>query len=136
MTDTIETFPPGTLGKYNYVVILSNFQGKYLLSSHKERNTWEMQGGHIEPGETPEQAAKRELWEESGAIRFDLSPLCDYCGEEPGKNNQGCGMVFTAMIYELGKMPVSEMDTVRSFDEFPNQLTYPQITKAILNYRI
>ena len=45
--------------------------------------TWETQGGHIEAGEQPLDAAKRELFEESGAVDFDIQPLCDYwAGEE------------------------------------------------------
>ena len=57
--------PFGTLENYKYVVVLSEYEGKLLLSRHKERKTWETQGGHIEPGETPLQAAQRELFEES-----------------------------------------------------------------------
>lgn len=56
------------LKEYKYVVILSKYQGKILLSRHKKRDTWETQGGHIEKGETPMEAAKRELYEESGAV--------------------------------------------------------------------
>ena len=55
----------GTLENCKYVVVLSEYEGKLLLSRHKERKTWETQGGHIEPGETPLQAAQRELFEES-----------------------------------------------------------------------
>ena len=32
-------------------------------------------GGHIEPGESPEEAAKREAWEEFGIVCNDLVPL-------------------------------------------------------------
>lgn len=60
----------GVLKQYKYVVILSEYKGKILLSRHRDRNTWETQGGHIEKGETPMEAAKRELFEESGAIVF------------------------------------------------------------------
>ena len=129
----IKIFPPGTLGAYDYVVMLSRYQDKFLLSRHKNRTTWEMQGGHIEAGETPEAAAKRELFEESGAISFNLVPLCDYCGEEPGKNNYGVGMVFRADINELGIMPESEMAETGLFDKLPDNLTYPEITSSIFN---
>lgn len=53
-----KTFPVGELKEYKYVVILSRYEGKVLLSRHKERATWETQGGHIEAGETPIEAAK------------------------------------------------------------------------------
>ena len=128
----IEIFPPGTLGSYDYVVLLSRYQGKYLLSRHKNRSSWEMQGGHIEPGETPDQAAKRELFEESGAVSFELVPLCDYTGEEPGKNNFGRGFVFQAEIYDMVPLPESEMAETGLYAEFPDNLTYPEITYAIL----
>lgn len=132
----ISLYPAGTLESYDYVVMLSRYQGKYLLSRHKERDTWELQGGHIEAGESPEQAANRELYEESGAVSFELFPLCDYSGEEPGRNNDGRGMVFEAEIRELGELPESEMADVRPFESFPENLTYPEITRAILRYKI
>ena len=93
-----------------------------------------MQGGHIEPGETPEEAAERELYEESGALSFTLLPLCDYCGEEPGKDNDGKGLVFKSEITKIGPLPESEMEQVALFDSFPENLTYPEITKAIRIY--
>ena len=51
---------------YKYVVVLSRYQGKLLLSQHRDRNTWETQGGHIEPGETPVQNCF--LWSRSAVI--------------------------------------------------------------------
>ena len=68
----------GYLKTYKYVVVLSTYCGKLMLSRHKLRDTWETQGGHVEPGETPMEAARRELYEESGAIRYDIRALCDY----------------------------------------------------------
>lgn len=44
------TYPRNTLGAYKYVVILSRYEGKLMLSRHKQRTTWETQGGHIEVG--------------------------------------------------------------------------------------
>lgn len=48
-----ETYPLNTLGAYRYVVVLSVYGGRLMLSRHKARATWETQGGHIESGETP-----------------------------------------------------------------------------------
>ncbi len=131
---SIKTYSSGTLGYYDYVVMLSQYEGKYLLSRHKGRTTWELQGGHIEPGETADDAARRELYEESGAFMFDITPLCDYSGEEPGRNNYGRGKVFEVRIKSIGDLPESEMEEIGLFDEIPDNLTYPEITHAILAY--
>ena len=73
-----KTYELGTLKHYKYVVVLSEYNEKILLSRHKERKTWETQGGHIENGETPLEAAERELFEESGAVDFEIIPFYDY----------------------------------------------------------
>ncbi|MET8831106.1 NUDIX hydrolase [Streptomyces sp. NPDC004610] len=48
---------------------------RVLLVLHRVRRAWELPGGLIDPGESPREAAVRELWEESGqrpagALRF------------------------------------------------------------------
>ena len=130
-----KTYPLHALeGSYKYVVVLSRMNGHILLSRHKQRTTWETQGGHIESGETPLQAARRELFEESGAEEYTLMPLCDYwAGSEDGLRGES-GMVFTANIRKLGDMPESEMAQTRCFDALPEGLTYPPITKTLFAY--
>ena len=124
--------PLGTLKPYKYVVVLSKYQGKILLSRHKDRSTWETQGGHIEPGEMPLEAARRELYEESGAVEFDIRPVFDYwAGDE---NGGASGQVFAAEIRELGPLPASEMAEVRVFDQVPSNVTYPAITPEVFAY--
>lgn len=120
-------FKLNELKKYKFVVVLSRYNGKILLSRHRERATWETQGGHIEPGETPLEAAKRELYEESGALEYDIVPLFDY---QSGEENAG-GMAFAADIYRLGEMPDSEMAEVKLFDALPEDLTYPDILPVL-----
>ncbi|HEY8889275.1 MAG TPA: NUDIX domain-containing protein [Clostridium sp.] len=119
------------LKEYKYVVILSKYQGKILLSRHKKRSTWETQGGHIEKGETPLEAAKRELFEESGAVKFSILPVFDYwAGDDISRAN---GMVFMADITELSDIPNSEMKEVQTFCNLPDSLTYPKITPVLFD---
>ena len=124
-------FKINELQKYKFVVVLSKYEGKILLSRHKGRSTWETQGGHIEPGETPLEAARRELYEESGAVEYDIEPLCDYCAGEEEIDTGAGGMVFVADIRKLGDIPDSEMEEVRLFDRLPENLTYPDITPVL-----
>ena len=123
---THEIKPLGSYTSYKYVVVLSEYQGRLLLSRHRSRSTWETQGGHIEPGETPIVAAKRELFEESGAVDFSIEPLFDYAAGEP--ENFSTGVVFYARIRALAPLPESEMAEVRAFDTLPENVTYPLIT--------
>ena len=100
-------FHLGSFPSYRYVVIFSEYNGKLLLSRHRERTTFETQGGHIEPGESPQAAAARELWEESGAEDFSMEPLFDYWAEDSVSG--ASGVVFYARIKKLASLPPWEM---------------------------
>ena len=121
--------PFGTLPDKVFVVVVSEYEGKLLLSRHRERSTWETQGGHIEPGESAEEAARRELSEESGAVDFTLTPVCDY----HGYNRYGAanGAVFHAEIRSIGHLPESEIAETKLFDKMPEELTYPKVTPRL-----
>ena len=121
--------PFGALPDKVFVVVVSEYKGKILLSRHKNRDTWETQGGHIEAGETPEQAARRELMEESGAKEFVLTPICDYHGYN--KYASADGAVFHAEITAMGDLPESEMAETGFFDKMPEKLTYPNVTPKL-----
>ena len=121
--------PFGTLSPLKYVVVCTFYKGKYLLSRHRERSTWETQGGHIEPGETAEDAARRELYEESGVREAKLYPVCDYLGVNPPR--QAGGTVYLAVAESLGQLPPSEMGETALFDTLPENLTYPHVTPRL-----
>ena len=61
-----------------FAVIIAKSDGKWVICKHRERDTYEVPGGHREEGEDIIETAKRELKEETGALVFDLKPLCVY----------------------------------------------------------
>ena len=124
------TLPTGSVESYKYVVVCSNYQGRWMFSRHKERTTWETQGGHVEPSETPMEAARRELYEESGVTNADLYAVCDYKGYRG--TSFAYGRTFLAVVHKLGELPESEMEEVCLFDKLPHNLTYPKMTPVLI----
>lgn len=129
-----KTYDLNSLKEYKYVVILSEYNGNIVLSRHKQRITWETQGGHIEQGETSLDVAKRELYEESGAVDFDIEPLCDYRAWNEETGNGANGVVFHAVIRRFDDIPESEMAEIKEFTSLPDNLTYPAITPVVFEY--
>ena len=70
-----------------YAVIVSEYKNKWIFCRHKERSTWEIPGGHREPGEEIETTARRELAEETGATLADIRQVSVYGVEKDGKNH-------------------------------------------------
>lgn len=59
-----------------FAVVVSRYDGKWVFCKHKERDTYEVPGGHREEGEAIFDTAKRELQEETGAVKFSVEPVC------------------------------------------------------------
>ncbi len=59
-------------------IIMFNTQGQVWLGKrleHDDPHCWQFPQGGIDPGETPRDAALREVWEETGANGARLTPL-------------------------------------------------------------
>lgn len=111
-----------------YAVIIARYQNHWILCKHKERTTWEIPGGRRELDEVIMDTAKRELYEETGAIKFDIKPVCVYTV------NGTSGLLCFASVDELGELPDSEIEKVNLFDEIDVEWTYPNIQPKLLDY--
>lgn len=119
--------------KLTFAVICSRHQGQWLFVRHRQRDTWEMPGGHREPGESIEQAAARELVEETGALEFILQPVCDYSVQYAGQA-PSYGRIFFAQVESLGALPPLEIAEVIRRERMPEQMTYPDIQPSLLTW--
>ncbi len=116
--------------RIKFAVIFAKTQNKYIFCKHKDRDTWEIPGGHRENGENIMDAAKRELYEETGALEFDIEPICIYSVKAPDNLNHGeesFGMLFFADIKRFEAELHSEIEKIKITDEFPERWTYPDI---------
>lgn len=113
---------------FRFAVIAARENGQWLFCRHRERSTWEIPGGHREPGEAIEAAARRELFEETGAISFELSPVCAYGVESGGQTTYG--MLYFAEVKSRGALcKESEIGQVMPFSLLLSNesSTYPHI---------
>lgn len=119
-----------------FAVIISRYDGKWVFCKHRDRNTYECPGGHREEGEDILITAKRELYEETGAIDYVLKPICIY--SVLGKNGaiehkiETFGMLYYADILKFGELPSYEIEKIELFDELPDSWTYPEIQLILI----
>jgi 8-oxo-dGTP diphosphatase len=127
----VHCYPLDTFKQYRFTVIFARHGSEWLYARHKKRCTYETPGGHVELGETPLECAKRELYEETGAVKFFIHPAFDYSAHKDTEFSYG--QVFYADVETLGDLPESEMAEVREFHTIPDEMTYPQILPVLYN---
>ena len=93
------------------VFVYDKNKKKFLLVHHKKMGTWVQPGGHIEINESPEEAAIREVYEETGLkikILGERKPRnCDYilplAIQKNDINDRHIHMDFVYVAYVDGK---------------------------------
>ncbi len=121
-----------------FAVIISQTNGKWVFCKHRERDTYEIPGGHRESGEDILYTAKRELREETGAIDFTIKPICVYSVKgktrvSESADDESFGMLFIADIYSFQELH-SEIEKILITDDLNliDSWTYPLIQPKLL----
>ena len=115
-------------------VILEDAQGRILLQKRSDNHCWGYAGGSVELDEVVEDAAKRELFEETGLIAEKLELFGVFSGKEThyvypnGDEVSNVDIVFICKEYsgELRRQE-SEVDEIRFFsvEEIPENISPP-----------
>ena len=92
-----------------FAVIIAKTNGKWVFCKHRDRDTYEVPGGHREDGEEILETAKRELKEETGAVTFDITPICIYSVKGKTRvneniNDESFGMLYYADIVSFKEL--------------------------------
>lgn len=119
-----------------FAVILARTGGKWVFCRHRDRDTYEIPGGHREPGEDILSAAKRELREETGAVEFTIRPVCAYSvrgktGTHKSAEEETFGMLFMADITSFEALHC-EIEAILVTDRPVDRWTYPLIQPRLL----
>lgn len=117
-----------------FAVIIAKHNGKLVFCKHKQRDTLEIPGGHRENGENISDTARRELYEETGALDFKIEPVCVYSvtAEDNFDGQETFGMLFCADIISFEKELHSEIESICLLDGLPEKWTYPLIQPRLI----
>lgn len=117
-----------------FAVIIAKKDGRWIFCKHKERSTYEIPGGHREPGEDIDDTARRELYEETGAVDFEIAPICVYSvtAKDNFDGEETYGMLYYADVKELEDGLHSEIEKIVITENLPLDWTYPLIQPKLL----
>ena len=119
-----------------FAVIIAKTNGKWVFCKHRDRDTYEVPGGHREDGEEILQTAKRELKEETGAVVFDIKPICVYSVKGKTRVNENLGDETFGMLYFADIVSFealhSEIEKILITDELVDNWTYPLIQPKLI----
>ena len=117
-----------------FAVIIAKSDDQWVFCKHQKRNTYEIPGGHREPGELIDDTARRELYEETGATDYSLKKICVYSVTSPDSFNgeETFGMLYYADIFSFEEELHSEIEKIIISDRLVNDWTYPLIQPKMI----
>lgn len=116
-------------------VIVQNEAGEILFIEHSEDGrVWELPSGHIEEGENPENAARREVREETGYLVDDVLPVVAVVW--PFTGTVRVQLVFCATVGDKVSHSDGEAASVAWRDGVPENVTFGELGQEIYEYYI
>lgn len=117
----------------DFAVIVAKARGKWVFCKHRERDTYEVPGGHREPGESIWECACRELYEETGAVSYHMEPVSVYSVTDgPAGAGETFGMLYYAEIVSFEEELHSEIEKIILTEQMVEAWTYPQIQPLLM----
>ena len=116
--------PSENVGQIEFVSCLAHQQNQILLCKWRDEDIWVVPGGRVDPGETAEAAAHRELLEETGATLKSIEVLCYiHCFMF---DLEYWGIAYLGEIKELDSpLDLNEVSEARLFSRFPENPAKP-----------
>lgn len=115
-----------------FAVIITKSNGKWVFCKHWERDTYEVPGGHREAGENIDDTAKRELYEETGAIDYSIKPICIYSVVREEEGTETFGKLYFADVFEFEGQLYREIEKIILTKDLIDNWTYPLIQPKLL----
>lgn len=130
--------------QHNTTAIVAEKNGKYLLikRGHRpEKGFWAVPGGHVDPGESPAEAAQREAKEEVGKIKTEEEPFFVFIHDVKIKHRHKCHTFRGRQTGELRPATDAEELGWFSLDELQKkerrgEVEITHYTKKIFNWLV
>lgn len=142
------TFSPDKFrddARHVLVWVYENEQKDNVVLTRHHRRGWEMPGGKVEPGETPEEAAVRELFEETGGRAVHVRQLAQYVIEPLDGSEAIVKNIYEATVsewtnipsgfetLERGRFPIHVMPFRTGMSVFMHDNIFPLCRQAMLS---